>query len=115
MNDEFTRREAVGVERLVRVSSFSVLQHRIDSTGITGTVEEAGNDNLLVIDYEIDRVRKTAEQTTSEFIVDFRVQEGVSGNITGAGIKHPQKLFAKARRFCFIPRIAVNSVILDFR
>ena len=103
MNNEFTRREAVGVERFARVSSFTVLQHRLDSTGITGAVEEACNDNLLVVDCEIDGVRETTEQATSEFIVNFRIKKGVSGNITGTGIKHPKKLFAKPRRFRFVP------------
>lgn len=115
MNDEFIRRAAVGVERFVSVSSFSVLQHRLDSTGISGTVKEASYDNLLVVDCEIDGVRETTEQATPEFIVNFRIKEGVSGNITGTGVKHPKKLFAKPRRFRFVPRIAAYSIIFDFR
>jgi hypothetical protein len=102
-NDEFTRREAVGVERLVKNSLFSDPQHRFDSTGITGTVEEASYDNLIVVDYEIDCVRESPEQATSEFAVNFLVNEGVSGNIPDTGIKHSKKLFAKSRRFRFIP------------
>ena len=47
-------RAAAGPVQLVTTSSFSVLQHRCDSTGITGTVEEAGNDDLLVVDQKID-------------------------------------------------------------
>ena len=78
-------------------------------------MEEASNDNLLVVDCEIDGVRETTEQATPEFIVNFLIKEGVSGNITGTGIKHPKKLFAKARRFRFIPRIAADGIILDFR
>jgi hypothetical protein len=66
-------------------------------------VEEASNYNLLIVNYKIDGVRKTTEQATPEFIVNFRIKEGVPGNITGTGIKHPKKLFAKARRFRFIP------------
>jgi len=78
-------------------------------------VEETSNDNLLVVDYEIDTVRETTEQATPEFIVNFRIKEGIPGNITGTGIKHPKKLFAKARRFRFIPRIAADNIIFDFR
>ena len=78
-------------------------------------MEEAGNDDLLVVDHEIDGVRETTEQATPEFIVNFRIKEGVPGNITGTGIKHPKKVFAKARRFRFIPRIAADSIIFDFR
>jgi len=78
-------------------------------------VEKAGYDNLIVVDYEIDCVRKSPEQATSKSVVNFLVKEGVVGNITGTGIKHPQKLFAKSRRFRFIPRIAADSIIFDFR
>ena len=78
-------------------------------------MEEASNDNLLDFDCEIDGVRETTEQATPEFIVNFRIKEGVSGNITRTGIKHPKKLFAKPRRFRFVPRIAADSIIFDFR
>jgi hypothetical protein len=66
-------------------------------------VEEAGYDNLIVVDYEIDCVRKAPEQATSEFVMNFVVHERVSGNIPDAGIKHSKKLFAKSPRFPFIP------------
>jgi hypothetical protein len=79
------------------------MQLRIDSTGITGTVEKAGYNNLIVVDYEIDCVWEAPEQATSEFAVNFPVKERVPGNISGTGIKHPKKLFTKSRRFRFIP------------
>ncbi len=47
--------------------------------------------------------------------MDFLIEEGVTGNIGGAGIKHPKKFIAKPRRFRFIPRIAADSIIFDFR
>jgi hypothetical protein len=69
-------------------------------------VEKTGHKNLIVVDCEIDGVRKAPEQATSEFVMNILVKEGVMGNIAGTGIKHPKKLFAKSRRFRFIPRIA---------
>jgi hypothetical protein len=78
-------------------------------------MEEASNDDLLVVDCEIDGVWETTEQATPEFIVNFRIKERVSGDITGAGIKHSKKLFAKPRRFRFVPRVAADSIIFDFR
>lgn len=77
-------------------------------------MEKASYDNLIVVDYEIDGVRKASEQATSEFVMNFLVKEGVVGNIAGTRIKHPKKLFAKSRRFRFIPRIAADSIIFDF-
>jgi hypothetical protein len=47
--------------------------------------------------------------------VYFLIEEGVTGYIAGAGIKHPKKLIAKSRRFRFIPRIAADGIIFDFR
>jgi hypothetical protein len=79
------------------------MQLRLDSTGITGTVKKASYNNLVVIDYEIDCVREAPEQATSEFVVNFLVKEGVPGNISDTGVKHSKKLFAKSRRFRFIP------------
>ena len=103
-NDEFIGRVAVGVERIADYFSlFPGLQLRFDSTGITGTMEKASYDNLIVVDYEIDCVREAPEQATSEFVVNFLVNEGVSGNIPDTGIKHSKKLFAKSWRFRFIP------------
>jgi hypothetical protein len=66
-------------------------------------MEKASYDNLIVVDYEIDCVREAPEQATSEFVVNFLVNEGISGNIPDTGIKHSKKLFAKSRRFRFIP------------
>ena len=77
-------------------------------------MEKAGYDNLIVVDYEIDCVRESPEQATSEFVVNFLVNVGVSGNIRDTGIKHSKKLFTKSRRFQFIPRISVGSIIFDF-
>jgi hypothetical protein len=53
-------------------------------------VEKASNDDLPVVDYEIDGVRETTEQATPEFIVNFRIKEGIPVNIAGTGIKHPR-------------------------
>jgi len=78
-------------------------------------VEKACYDNPIVVDYEIDSVRKSPEQATSKSVVNFLVKEGVVGNITDTGIKHPKKLFAKSRRFRLVPRIAADSIIFDFR
>jgi hypothetical protein len=78
-------------------------------------VEKPGYDNLTVPDYKIDGVREAPEQATSEFIINFLVKEGVTGNITDTRIKHPKKLFAKSRRFHFIPQITVDRIIFDFR
>ena len=43
------------------------------------------------------------------------IEKGVTRYIDGAGIKHTKKFFAKSRRFCFIPGIAADSIIFDFR
>jgi hypothetical protein len=56
-------------ERFVKKSLFSVLQHRLDSTGSTGTVEEASYDKLNVVDYVIDCVKEVPEQAASELLV----------------------------------------------
>jgi len=85
------------------MSFFAALQLRLDSAGITGTMEKASYNNLIVIDYEIDCVREAPEQATSEFSVNFLVKEGVPRNISGTGIKHSKELIAKSRRFRFVP------------
>ena len=78
-------------------------------------MEKASYNNLIVADCEIDGVRKAPEQASSEFVMNILVKEGVMGNIAGTCIKHPKKLFAKSRRFRFIPRIATDCIIFDFR
>ena len=79
----------VAVDCQVRASCITVLKHRLDSTGITGAVEETCNDNLIGVDCEIEGVGETTEQAPSEFVVNFRIKEGIPDNIAETGIKHP--------------------------
>ena len=96
-------------------SFFSVPQLPLDSAWITGTMKQAGYDNLIIFYCEIDSVRESSNQTTPEFFVHFLMEQGVTRNIAGTGIKHPKKFIAKSRRFRFIPGIAAYSIIFYFR
>ena len=78
-------------------------------------MKEPGHDDLVVVYYKIYGVGEPSEQTTSEFTMRFLIKEGMTGNIAGAGIKHPEKFIAKSGRFRFIPDIAADGIILDFR
>ncbi len=60
-------------------------------------MEQSGNNNAVIIYREVDCVRESSEQTTSEFIVHFWVKERMAVDIAGAGIEHPKKFIAKPR------------------
>ena len=78
-------------------------------------MKQAGHDDLIVLYYEVNSVRESSHQTASEFSMHFLIDEGVTGYIAGASIKHPKEFIAKSRRFRFIPKIAADSIIFDFR
>ena len=72
------------------------------------------NDLVFVYD-EVDSIREPSDQTTPEFTMDFLIEKRVARIIADAGIKHSKKFITKSRRFCFIPRIAADGIIFDFR
>ena len=78
-------------------------------------MKQAGHDDLVIFYHEVDRVRESSEQAPPEFIVNFLIKEGMARDITGAGIEHSKEFIAKSRGLRFVPGIAADSIIFDFR
>lgn len=78
-------------------------------------MKQSGYDDLVIKYSEVDSVRESSDQTAPEVFVYFLIQEGITGNITGAGIEHAKKFISESRCFRFIPRIAADRISFDFR
>jgi len=60
-------------------------------------MKQAGYDDLVIYYSEVDSVRESSYQTSPEFFVYFLIKEGISGNITGAGVEHAKKIISESR------------------
>ena len=59
-------------------------------------MKEARYDNVVILYREVDSVRESSEQTTPKFIMNFSIKEGLTRDITGAGIEHAKEIFAES-------------------
>jgi len=77
-------------------------------------MKEARYDDVVILYREIDSIRKSSEQTAPKFIINFSIKEGLTRDITSAGIEHTKKIFAESRCFRFVPGKAADSIRFDF-
>ncbi len=91
------------------------MQHRANSSGVAGAMKQAGHNDSIFYYHEVDSVRESSEQAPPEFIVNFLIKEGVTRDISGAGIEHPKEFIAKSRGLRFVPGKAADDIIFDFR
>mgnify|MGYP006268937789 CR=1 FL=1 len=82
---------------------------------VAGAMKQTGHDDLIILHYEVDGVWESSEQAAPEFIVNFTIKEGMTRDIAGAGVEHPKEFIAKSRGLRFVPGIAADSIIFDFR
>ena len=78
-------------------------------------MKQPGYNDVVIVYREVDRVGKSSEQATSEFIVNSLIKERMARDITCAGIEHPKEFVTKTRGFCFVPGKAADCIIFDFR
>ena len=78
-------------------------------------MKQPGHNDVVIVYHEVDRVGKSSEQATSEFIMNFLIKEGMMRDITSASIEHTKEFVTKTRCFRFVPGKAADCIIFDFR
>mgnify|MGYP006871752188 CR=1 FL=1 len=94
---------------------FSILQCCIYSLRITRTMKKPKYNDLVILYRKVDSVRKSSEQPTPKVLINFGVKQGIPWNFICAGIEHTEKIFTEAPRFWFIPDIAADYILFNFR